>query len=160
MDIQQFSEKIIALTPVLYRVCCAQLAQSADREDAVQEALIRAWEKRRQLKKPEYLQTWVIRILLNVCHDMQRRQKRQQPACNIALTTHGQEEQTDLRLSLLQLPEKWRMPLLLHYIEGYSLLDTASMLQLPLGTVKTRLRTGREQLKQILKEEVFPDENR
>ena len=155
MDIQQFSERIIALTPVLHRVCCAQLAQPADREDAVQEALIRAWEKRRQLKNPDFLETWVIRILLNVCHDMQRRQKRQLPSPHVAPMTGSREGQADLRLSLMLLPEKWRMPLLLHYIEGYSLPDTAGMLQLPLGTVKTRLRAGRERLKQMLKEEVF-----
>ena len=60
-----------------------------------------------------------------------------------------------LKSALFALPEKERMPLVLHYIEGYSVEQTAKMLRLPAGTVKTRMRRGRELLRGILLEEVF-----
>ena len=79
MNSQEFACQIIGMTQTLYRVAYAQLPQKSDREDAVQETLKRAWERREQLKKPEYLQTWVIRILLNVCHNTQKHNKRVLP---------------------------------------------------------------------------------
>ena len=52
--------------------------------------------------------------------------------------------------ALLALSEKLRMPLVLYYMEGYSVEETASMLRVPQGTVKTRLRKGRQELKKLL----------
>lgn len=153
MNSQEFACQIIDMTQTLYRVAYAQLPQKSDREDAVQETLKRAWERREQLKNPEYLQTWVIRILLNVCHNMQKHNKRVLPQDDVPLS--AQDHPPELRDALLSLEEKFRMPILLHYIEGYSVLQTAAMLRLPQGTVKTRLRIGREKLKDMLREEVF-----
>ena len=153
MNSQEFACQIIDMTQTLYRVAYAQLPQKSDREDAVQETLKRAWEKREQLQNPEYLQTWVIRILLNVCHNMQKHNKRVLPRDDVPVI--AQDHPPELRDALLSLEEKFRMPILLHYIEGYSVLQTAAMLRLPQGTVKTRLRIGREKLKDTLREEVF-----
>ena len=153
MNSQEFACQIIDMTQTLYRVAYAQLPQKSDREDAVQETLKRAWERREQLKNPEYLQTWVIRILLNVCHNMQKHNKRVLPRDDVPVS--AQDHPPELRDALFSLEEKYRMPILLHYIEGYSVLQTAAMLRLPQGTVKTRLRIGREKLKVMLREEVF-----
>ena len=62
---EEVTQAILGMTDTLYRVACAQLRQRADREDAVQECLRKAWEKRHLLRDERYLQTWVIRILLN-----------------------------------------------------------------------------------------------
>ena len=95
----------------------------------------------------------MIRILLNVCHNMQKHNKRVLPRDDVPVI--AQDHPPELRDALLALEEKYRMPILLHYIEGYSVLQTAAMLRLPQGTVKTRLRIGREKLKVMLREEVF-----
>lgn len=153
MDHQQFANAIIAHTQTLYRVAYAQLPQPSDREDAVQETLKRAWEKRRQLRSDAYLQTWLIRILLNVCHDIQRQQKRVLLQPDMAPAAG--EEPPDLGDALRSLEEKYRLPILLHYIEGYPVNQVAAMLRLPAGTVKTRLRAGRERLRDMLQEEVL-----
>ena len=76
MSDEEFAERIAAMTQTLYRVCYAQLSQPCDREDAVQEALRKCWQKRGQLRDARYLQTWVIRVLLNECHNIQRRSAR------------------------------------------------------------------------------------
>ena len=75
----EFARRVTELTPMLYRICFMQLHSSADREDAVQEAIFRAWKKLHSLKHEEYFNTWLVRILINVCHDMQKKQKRLVP---------------------------------------------------------------------------------
>ena len=153
MNDQEFTDAIIAMTQTLYRVAYAQLARPEDRTDAVQEALRRAWERRHQLRQPQHLQTWLIRILLNVCHNMQLHQKRVFPM--ETLPERPPQESPDLSDALRALEEKQRLPLLLHYIEGYPIKEVARMLHLPEGTVKTRLTAGKKRLKELLQEEVF-----
>ena len=80
MSDEEFSQRITAMTQTFFRVCYAQLRQPCDREDAVQETLRKCWQKRGQLRDERYLQTWVVRVLLNECHGIQRRSARVQPA--------------------------------------------------------------------------------
>ena len=72
---ETFEASVKDMVQTLYRISCSQLSIEADREDAVQEALRRAWEKRASLKNESFFRTWLIRILLNVCHDIQKERK-------------------------------------------------------------------------------------
>lgn len=154
MENEQFAQAILGMEDTLYRITAAQLPQRADREDAVQETLRKAWEKRKTLREEKYLQTWVIRILLNECHTIQRRMKRTVPVYDLPAVQTAKED-TGLKDALTQLDEKYRMPLMLYYLEGCSVKQTAQILRLPQGTVKTRLDRGRKALKDLLNEEVF-----
>lgn len=156
MEKERFTQVLLDMTDTLYRVSATQLRQQADREDAVQECLRRAWEKRHRLRDERYVQTWVIRILLNECHRIRRRMARTLPAEEVPAVAHD-SGQVSLKEALMQLDEKYRTPILLHYIEGYSVAETADMLHMPQGTVKTRLSRGRTALKAILNEEVFDE---
>ena len=151
---EAFARAIEAMIQTLYRVSCTQLRSAADREDAVQEALRRAWEKRYTLRDERYLQTWVVRILLNECDRIRRRSRRAIPSAEVPAVQHGQGDGA-LKQAVLDLEEGLRLPILLHYIEGYSVAEVARMLRLPQGTVKSRLSRGRERLRIMLKEEVF-----
>lgn len=156
MDSNEFARRVTELTPMLYRICCLQLRTPADREDAVQEAIFRAWKKRSSLRHEEYFNTWLTRILLNVCHDIQKRQKRQQPYEIIPEpTSKPADRDEELRCALAALDEKYRLPVLMHYIEGYSVKETADILKIGLSAVKLRLMRGRNKLKEMLSEEVF-----
>ena len=75
-----FVSRVEEMIPVLYRVCRAHFSLPQDREDAVQEALVRAWEKRDTLCDERYMQTWLIRILLNVCNGIHRKRRRAERA--------------------------------------------------------------------------------
>ena len=153
---EAFAKAVTEMTQTLYRVSCSQLPNEADREDAVQEALRRAWEKRGSLKDDRYLRTWVVRILLNVCHDIQREGKRMIPAEEIPEPgVPSGEETVDLKECLLRLDERERIPILLYYLEGFDIGQIAKVLRIPQGTVKSRLHRGREQLRTICREEVF-----
>ena len=79
MTSDEFARRVEALRPTLYRVCRAQLAVAADREDAIQEAVLRAWCKLGALREPERFEAWLIRILINVCHNLQRQRGRVLP---------------------------------------------------------------------------------
>jgi len=153
---EAFAKAVTEMTQTLYRVSCSQLPNEADREDAVQEALRRAWEKRGSLRNEEYLRTWVVRILLNVCHDIQREGKRMIPAEEIpGPDAPSAEEPVDLKECLLRLDERERIPILLYYLEGFDIGQIAAVLRIPRGTVKSRLHRGRDQLRTICREEVF-----
>ena len=152
----EFTRRIDALRPTLYRVCRAQLSSAADREDAVQEAVLRAWQKRNSLKDERYFGTWFIRILINECHNLQRQRRRL-----LAMETPPErpspqgDDAARLNDALAALEEKQRMCVLLHYIEGYSVKETARMLGIGESAAKARLMRGRRQLKELLSEEVF-----
>lgn len=157
MTKDEFSRRIIAMTDVLYRVAWSQLPQSADREDAVQETIRRAWEKQERLRDERYMQTWVIRILLNVCDTQRRKAARMLPAEYLPAVHCDEQRETPLLDALFSLEEKFCLPLQLRYVEGYSVAEVARMLRLPEGTVKSRLSRGRDKLKALLNEEVFEE---
>ena len=155
MTKDEFAQRILAMTDVLYRIAWSQLRQQADREDAVQETIRRAWEKQESLRDERYMQTWVIRILLNVCRSQQRRAQRMLPTEDVPIIQADTQQSTPLLDALFTLEEKFRLPLQLRYVEGYSVAEVARMLRLPEGTVKSRLSRGRNKLKALLNEEVF-----
>lgn len=156
MSGETFASSVDEMMPTLYRVSCSQLSIEADREDAVQETLRRAWEKRASLKNDYCFRTWVTRILLNVCHDIQRQKQRMIPTSEFPdLASSSEDEPINLLDCLFQLEERERMPILLRYIEGYDVKQIAAILRIPQGTVKSRLNRGRTQLKNICREEVF-----
>lgn len=155
MEKEEFSRRIIAMLPVLHRLAWSQLRQGADREDAVQETIRRAWEKRERLREERYMQTWVIRILLNVCDTMRRRSSRVTPQEEIPLPRRQGDVETPLLDALMALEEKFRLPLQLRYVEGCTVEEVARILRLPQGTVKSRLARGRDKLRAAINEEVF-----
>lgn len=154
MTNEAFACAIEDMTQTLYRVCCTQLRNPADREDAIQEALRRAWEKRHTLRDERYFQTWVIRILLNEC-DRIRRSSRRILLSEDVPAVQPDAEMGALKEAVLALEEGLRLPILLYYLEGYSVSEVARMLHIPQGTVKSRLSRGRARLRELLREEVF-----
>lgn len=101
------------------------------------------------------MQTWVIRILLNVCDTFRRRAARMIPSEELPQKVEAAASETPLLDALMSLEEKYRLPLQLRYVEGYSVAEVALMLRIPQGTVKSRLSRGRDKLRAMIKEEVF-----
>ena len=156
MNSEEFVARVEEIRYMLYRICCMQLKETADREDAIQEAIFKAWKKRFTLREPKYFNTWFVRILVNECHNIQKRQKR-----NLSLETvceHNEKSAfsgQDLQMSLASLDEKLRICVLLHYIEGFNVREVSRILGISENAVKARLMRGRKRLKDLLSEEVF-----
>ena len=136
----------------LYRVARTMLPREADCEDAVQEALLRAWDRLHTLREEAYFETWLIRILINQCKTFYRR-RSPEPTELTEDIPQPQPGETPLLDALMTLPQKPRVALELHYIEGYSVKETARILNVPEGTLKWRLSRGRALLKQAIERE-------
>ena len=155
MTSEEFAERIVGMTQTLYRVSYAMLSQPCDREDAVQECLRKAWQMRGRLREARYMQTWVIRILINECHNIHRHYSREAPQEELPEPAAPPGADPELHDALMKLDMKWRLPIVLYYMDGYSVEEISRMLRLPQGTVKSRMSRGRRILKELLSEEVW-----
>lgn len=155
MTKEEFSERVTAMTGTLYRISFSLLRSEADREDAVQETILKAWEKLPTLRQERYFQTWMVRILINQCYAIGRRNSRLVVLDEVRRAEEpAPEDRTgQIRQAILDLPDEYRLPLMLHCIEGYDLRETGEILDIPLGTVKSRLHRARHILKESLSEE-------
>jgi RNA polymerase sigma-70 factor (ECF subfamily) len=161
MDKQFFTEEVKKAERSLYRIARSYLPTDADAADAVQEALTRAWAKRSDLREALYFRTWLTRIVINTCKDEWKRRRRvrlvadtPEPASDTFVTARN-----DIRDALAALDLKYRVPLVLFYLDGYSIQEISKLLSLPQGTVKNRLFRAKKKLRtQLQQEEVFEDE--
>lgn len=149
-----FSDRITTMQDTLYRVAYGLFLNPQDVSDAVQECILKAWDKRHTLRDESYFQTWVIRILINECKTIMRKRKPTWPieAVPEAAAQTSSSNQA-LYEAIAALPEALRLVITLHYIEGYREAELAAMLTCPLGTVKSRLRKARLLLKDLLRSE-------
>ena len=160
MTQSDFEARVIALTQTLYRVSAALLPRLCDRQDAVQSSILLAWQNRRRLRDGQAFRPWIVRILINECHGIHRKNRR------ILLTDAPEKAGEDMLAAHLRdqalheavqgLPEKHRLTVVLHYMEGASVGEISSILRVPPGTVKSRLNTARGMLREALREEVDP----
>ena len=111
MDRQELGQRIVDWTPLLYHVACGLLSDESDREDAVQSAIEKAWRKADSLREPNKLKPWLVRILVNECHEVLRRRKREIPTENLPEeSAPPPQEQRELRELVMALPEAERLP--------------------------------------------------
>ncbi len=148
MTNEDFAARVIAMQGTLYRVTCALLRDHADREDAVQSAIEKAWRKRSSLREEARLQQWIVRILINECYQILRHQKRISPVEAIPEAPAPEGSDPDLYRFFASLPDALRLTMVLHYVEGWDVKDVARIQRIPVGTVKSRLMRGREKLKE------------
>ncbi len=155
MTKEEFECRIIGLQDTLYRVASTILPRPCDREDAIQECIYRALRKRGSLRDDDALRSWVIRILINECYVMLRRFKRERPTDELPEPEPQPDPDAnpDVFRALYSLKRDLRLPLVLHYVEGYPLEDIARILRIPCGTVKSRMARARKKLKLKLEEE-------
>lgn len=152
MDKDFFMEELQAYQVMLYRVAYTILQNDDACRDALQDAALKAWEKRFTLREPRYFRTWVTRILINACHDIQRKRRRLVYVERIPMHTSSPPPDPELAAALKALPEGIRLPLVLHYAEGMSYQEIAQALHLSQSTIRNRLRKGKEKLRKELEE--------
>ena len=145
-----FLEQLSEMREMIYRVSSAQLERACDRDDAVQEAMFKAWHNRHKLRDERYMKTWVIRILINECHNIHRRRHREVITDSLPESPVISENNLGLYEALHKLDRKLRIPVILHYIEGYSTQEISKILKLPKGTVLWRMSKARKELAQLL----------
>ena len=155
MDKDAFAARVTAMQQSLYRVAASYLRGEADRLDAVCEAVARAWEKRGTLRDERLFATWLTRILIRECVNIQRRQRRTVPVDT--LPEQAQEDEDDavrsLREAIEALPQRQRTMVVLHYMEEYDVREVARIMGTTRGAVCAGLSRARGTLRRRLGEE-------
>lgn len=146
----EFADRIVAMQDTLYRVSCTILPKLCDREDAVQSAIEKALRKRTLLRNDAALEAWITRILINECYALHRKRKRETLFDELPERETAPDANPDLYQLFTSLEEKYRLPMVLYYVEGYSVEETACMLRLPKNTLKSRLHRGRQLLRHAI----------
>lgn len=149
-----FIREIRQSEAMLYHVAKSILKNDSDCADAVQETLLKAYEKLYTLKQDQFFRTWITRILINECNGILRKRKCVIPYEEYMQKTRVFEEKkyTHLYMAILELPEELRILVTLYYIEGFSQKEIAEILSMREGTIKSRLSRARALLKEILTE--------
>ena len=137
----------------MYRTAIAILMNDDDAADAIQDTILTCWEKIGNLREARYFKTWMTRILINKCYDIkkQRIDKISIEECQ-ELTADECDQINEINEILLQLEERYRLPMMLFYGEGYKTAEIAQLMNIPKSTVQTRLARGREKLAKYLME--------
>lgn len=150
-DATAFTELIKMHTQSMYKSARAILHHDEDVADAISETILTCWEKIGQLKEDKYFKTWLIRILINKSNDILRKRE------NLFFTNEMPEvpatdrnfENVEWKEALDSLGERYRMVIMLYYVEGFKTSEIGQILDIPESTVRTRLARGREQLGNI-----------
>ena len=154
MEREEFAARTEAVKARLYRTAYLYLGSEADALEAVDEAVYQALRGLKQLRRPEFFETWLTRILLNECHRELRRRRRFSGE-EARPRTAGRDvyDALPLREAVRRLPEDLRTVVILRYFTGLTLQETAESLELPVGTVSTRQRKALQLLRLELGEE-------
>jgi RNA polymerase sigma-70 factor (ECF subfamily) len=157
---REFEHRLHESSALAVRVAFSVLRQQQDAEDVAQEAFARAHRHFQQLADPDRFRAWIVRVTWRLAIDRwrseRRRRTREQAAVEMAPPTTAEEtaaaaERSDrLWAAIDGLPEKLRVVIVLSAIEGHDIRAVARLLEIPEGTVKSRLFLARKGLAQRL----------
>ncbi|MDC7290998.1 sigma-70 family RNA polymerase sigma factor [Blautia schinkii] len=150
-DADAFLELMEQNSLSMYKVARGILNNDEDVADAIQDTILTCFEKMNTLKKPEYFKTWMIRILINECNKILRHYRginirEEMPEISDSDKSLAEFEFKEM-LELVE--EKYRVVLILYYVEGFKIADIAEILKLNESTVKTRLTRARSHIRQV-----------
>ena len=157
----EFEQLLRESGPLALRVAYSVLRQREDAEDVAQEALARAYQDMHKLRDRERFRSWLVRICWRLALNHQRagrrRVRREQSAAPVGPETSVEQMAVSNEFrgrvwrAIDALPEKLRVVVILAAIEGYDVREVAALLELPPGTVKSRMHLARKRLAEALR---------
>jgi RNA polymerase sigma-70 factor (ECF subfamily) len=156
MKKDDFCNYVIKYQTDMFRFAKSIVGNSIDGEDAVQEAILKAYEKLDTLRSERKFKSWIFQILANECYAVLRKRNRQ------GLTETGEVpeqaifdviDEGEILKIIHQMKREYREVIILYYYSEFSVAEIAKVLNISSGTVKSRLFRGRNHLKSILEEE-------
>ena len=160
-DLGAFEELMHARIDAIFRLSYAIVGDEADARDATQETFIAAWRRIRELRDPDRFDAWLQRIAVNTARmtlrARGRRRVREIPSGDVAALATAADSLAPVRsdadllgAALDTIPTDQRAILVLHHLEGHGVAELAEILEIPVGTVKSRLHTARRALQDAL----------
>jgi RNA polymerase sigma-70 factor, ECF subfamily len=146
-DPEAFAQLVTRYRRLVYAYAYARLGDREEAEDAAQESFVRAYQSLDRLRLGGSWESWMMRIVRNLCHDTLRKKRlrRTEPfevALEIRADPDRDERQAELLDELARLPDKYRVPLTMHYLSGCTYRQVAVALELPESTVVGRMAGG------------------
>lgn len=138
----------------VYRVALNYLKSPSDADDITQNVFLKLLQEKKPFDSDEHVKHWLIRVTVNECKNLVRSRwwRAESIEKYAGQLAFDNQTQSDLFHMVMALPRKYRLPIYLHYYEGYSTQEIGQMLKLPKNTVCTQLKRGRELLKESLQE--------
>jgi RNA polymerase sigma-70 factor (ECF subfamily) len=159
-DLDAFGDLVGRHQGALVRYLTHMVSNVSDAEDVAQEALLRAHRALKDFRGQSSFKTWLYQIATNVArtHLDKRRTRREDQQDELDGMDIASGEQVErrivahdqLRRALAALPDEWREAVILRDIEGLDYREIALALDIPIGTVESRIFRGRQRLKQIV----------
>jgi len=156
---REFEARLLDSSTLAFRVAFSVLRQREDAEDVAQEAFAKAYRSFAQLRDRDRFRAWLVRMTWRMALDRQRANRRRVAREQVMETDRphttideiiARERAEQLWQAIDRLSEKLRLVVVLAGIEGHDIRDVAALLNLPDGTVKSRLFLARKQLKELL----------
>ena len=157
-DSQAFARLIEQVKVKIYKTGMAILKNDDDTCDAIQDTLESAYKNLNSLNEEKYFSTWIIRIMVNKCYDIIRKNKKisyinEKMQINDNGYYDVYSKESDLENVLNQIDSDLRTTVVLYYFDDMSVSQVSEVLNIPEGTVKSRLSRAREKIYEILKKE-------
>jgi RNA polymerase sigma-70 factor (ECF subfamily) len=157
---QEFEARLVETSTLAFRVAYGVLRHRQDAEDVAQEAFAKAHRSFRQLRDRDRFRAWLVRMTWRLAINFRRGEKRRtlredshaaESASRDAQDEAGSRDRVaEIWRAIDALPDKLRVVIVLANIEGHDLREVAAWLDIPEGTVKSRLFEARRQLKEQL----------
>ena len=156
MDTVEFEKLFLSCKSALERFVYYKMHAKSDGDDILQEIAISAFRHMAEIKNPDSFKPWILKIAANKCNDFYRNLAKQHeiPLDEItdnivSMSRYGISETQVVRETLSNLADKDKQILFLYYFKNKPQAEIASILQIPLGTVKSRLYTAKQNFKEI-----------
>ena len=153
----QFDHLVAAYQTALLRMCYIYLKDRAMAEDAVQETYLKAYKSIANFRGECSEKSWLMRIAVNTCRDMQRSgrfkhmDRRITPELLVEKSVVPREDDSGLAIEMMSLPSKLQEVLLLYYYQGMTIAEVGKILGISKVTVSHRLKQAKERLRGALK---------
>ena len=153
MNMHEYASKVEAIQNKLYRAAVLYLGSESAAEEALDEAVYRGLKNCKSLRDATLFDTWMTRIVINVCCDEYRRHKRELSYEELPETATEAFDSLPLREAVRHLPKDLKNLVILRYFSGFTLRESAEILEIPQGTAATRERRALKLLRLELTEE-------
>ena len=146
---KEYVDKIVnKYSDMLFRICYCILCNKSDSEDALQDTFVKLITKAPDFKDDEHEKAWLIKVATNISKNMVMLRLRRSTATLEDIAEIGvKDEDSEVFEAIMNLPVKYKIPMVLFYVEGYKTEEIADILQISSEAVRKRLQKGRELLK-------------
>ena len=154
MTNEQFTCLAQRYLDTVFRVAYNYIGSRADAEDVTQNVFFKLLQSKKHFESDDYAKNWLIRVTINECKNLTRSKwwRSESLEDHAAKLTFENPAHSELYNAVMGLPKKYRLPIYLHYYEGYSTAEIGELLRMPKNTVCSNLKRGRELLKSMLQE--------